>query len=54
VFEKRISDILSFLQLADICLTTFLYKIYRDFTVASCQLPFFGVKITVSMKEQGE
>jgi len=51
VFEKRISDILSFLQLAEI---TFLHKIYRDFTVASCQLPFSGVKITASMKEQGE
>ena len=30
---------------------TFLHKIYRDFTVASCQLPFSGVKITASMKD---
>lgn len=33
---------------------TFLHKIYPDFTEASCHLPFQGVKIISSMKEQGE
>ena len=36
------------------CLRSGYLIFYRDFTVASCQLPFSGVKITVSMKEQGE
>lgn len=36
------------------CLRSGYLIFYRDFTVASCQLPFSGVKITASMKEQGE
>lgn len=33
---------------------TILHKIYPDFTVASCHLPFLSVKMISSMKEQGE